>query len=117
MNTSSLPEPNQPIFLTEEQVQFRIDGSLTSALAKVAQHLWPRPGVTIKVSDVERNPQPIPESSSDPSPKGVSRFPITSEGPTKVQLENGAWIAVVANSWFPFQKGIITESSTRLCAR
>ena len=104
MSTSSLPEPNQPIFLTEEQVQFRIDGSLTSAPAKVTQHLWPRPGVTIKVSDVERNPQPIPESSSDPAPKGVLRLPLTSEGPTKVQLENGAWIAVVPNSWFPFQK-------------
>ena len=83
MSTSSQPEPNQPILLAETQVQFHIDGRLTSAQARVTQHLWPRPGVTIKVSDIERNPQPIPQDASDPAPKGVVRFPITSAGPTK----------------------------------
>ena len=100
----SQPEPNQPIFLTEEQVQFRIDGSLTSAPARVTQQLWPRPGVTIKVSGVTRNPQPISESSSESDSKRVVRYPITSEGPAKVQLENGVWVAVVPTSWITFQQ-------------
>ena len=104
MNIPSQPEPNQPIFLTEEQVQFGIDGSLTAAQARITQHLWPRPGVTIKVSEVTRNPQPISESSSDSAPKGVLRLPLTSEGPAKVQLENGVWIAVVPTSWITFQQ-------------
>ena len=37
MSTSSLPEPNEPIFLTETQVKFHIYGSLTSAPASVTQ--------------------------------------------------------------------------------
>ncbi|MDE2715775.1 MAG: hypothetical protein OXI33_02025 [Chloroflexota bacterium] len=102
MSTFSLPQLNQPIFLTETQVQFHIDGNLTSAPATITQHLWPRPGVVIRVSEVARNPQPISENSSDPAPKGA--LPILSEGPTKVQLDNGVWIAVVPNSWIPFQE-------------
>ena len=104
MNTPSLPEPNQPILLAETRVKFQIDGNLTSAPATVTQQLWPRPAVIIKVSDVARNPQPIAESSSDSAPKGVLRLPLTSEGPTKVQLENGVWIAVVPTSWITFQQ-------------
>ena len=104
MSTSSLPESNQPIFLTETQVQFHIDGNLTSAPARVTQQLWPRPAVIINVSDVVRNPQSIPQDSSDQAPRSGLIFPLTSEGPTKVQLENGAWVAVVPTSWFPFQQ-------------
>ena len=104
MCESSLPEPNQPIFLTETQVQFVIDGSLTSAPARVMQHLWPSPGVTVKVSNVARNPQPIPLSSSDPAREGVSVLPTMSEGPSMVQLDNGRWIRVVPSSWLPFQQ-------------
>ena len=104
MGTSSLPEPNQPIFLAEAQVQFHIDANLTSAPARITQLLWPRPTVMIEVSDVARNPQSISEDSSDSGSKRVVRFPITSEGPTKLQLENGVWVAVVPTSWFPFQQ-------------
>ena len=104
MSNSSLPESNQAIFLTESQVQFHIDGKLTFAPARVTQQLWPRPSVLIKVSDVARNPQSLSEVSSDSGSKRVVKFPFTSEGPKKVQLENGVWIAVVPTSWFPFQQ-------------
>ena len=102
MNTPSLPEPNQPILLAETRVKFHIDGNLTSASARVTQQLWLRPSVIIKVSDVARNPQPISESLSDSAPKSV--LPLLSEGPSKVQLENGVWIAVVPTPWLTFQQ-------------
>ena len=102
MNTPSLPESYQPILLAETRVKFQIDGNLTSAPARVTQQLWPRPSVIIKVSDVARAPQPISESLSDSVPKSV--LPLLSEGPAKVQLENGAWIAVVPTSWLTLQQ-------------
>lgn len=104
MSKSSLPESNRPIFLAEAQVQFHIDGKLTSAPARVTQQLWPRPAVILKVSDVARNPQWISESSSDTASKRVLEIPFASEGPRKVQLENGVWVAVVPTSWITSQQ-------------
>ena len=103
MSTSPESKPSHPILLAEMQVHFKIDGSLTSAPAKIIQRLWPRPFVTIEVSNVARNPQPFAQSSSDPPQKGVLTFPIT-EGPSVVQLESGVCVEVVPTSWLPFQK-------------
>ena len=104
MNTSQPSKPNQSILLAEMQVQFKIDGSLTSAPGRVVQRLWPRPFVTIEVFNVARNPQPIAQSSSDPASKSSLTYPLLSDGPSMVQLDSGKWIEVVPTSWHPFQQ-------------
>ena len=105
MNTSQPSKPNQPILLAEMQVQFKIDGSLTSAPGRVVQRLRPSPFVTVEVFNVARNPQPSAQSSSGPAAKSILTFPlIMSEGPSMAQLESGMWIEVVPTSWFPHQQ-------------
>ena len=86
-------EPNKDILLAEMQVEFTIDGRLVSAPARVIQRLWPSPQVSIEVSSVARHPQPIAQDAYSKT------FPIASEGPSYVQLEDGRRLSVVPSTW------------------
>ena len=99
METSPKTEHTTPILLAEMGVQFTIDGRLVSAPASVFQLLWPSPRVIVKVSDVPRDPQPLPKSTSESASKIVRSFPLTSEGPSTVLFENGMQVKVVPSSW------------------
>ena len=65
-----MSEPNQPALLAELQVQFTLDGRFVSAPSRVFQRLWPSPQVVFEISNVQRDPQPISQSTSG------STFPL-----------------------------------------
>lgn len=96
-------ETRQPILLGDLQVQFKIDGQMVSAPARVFQHLWPTPLVVFEVSEVPRNPQRVSQKTSASGECTVSRFPLTSEGPSELILDTGVRVGVVTSSWFPQQ--------------
>ena len=94
---------NQPIPLGEMEVEFEIDGRKVCAHAKALERLTPSPSLVLEVSNVSREPLPLAGSLSEPKSRYVMTWPITSEGPSTVQLENGMQIRVVPTSWFPHQ--------------
>ena len=94
-----MSEPNQPILLAEMQVQFTIDGMVVAAPARVFQRLWPSPQVVFEISNVQRDPQPISQGTPGSTQQTVSTFPVMSEGPSTVQLENDTQTKVVPTSW------------------
>ena len=98
-----MSDPNQPILLDELQVQFTIDGRLVSASARVFQRLWPRPQVVFEIANIQRDPQPISQSTPGSTEQTVSTFPLMSEGPSTIQLENGTQTRVVPSSWLLHQ--------------
>ena len=104
MKTPSMSSANEPILLAEMQVQFAVDGRSISAPAKITYRLWPNPCVVIEVSNIARDPQPLTQDPTDCSAENVLSFPLTSEGPSFVQLENGMWVEVVPEPWLFHQQ-------------
>ena len=110
-----MPEPNQAILLAEMDAEFVIDGRLVSAPARVLERLLPYPQVVIEVSNVPREPEPMSPSASDQQSPTVVTFPITSEGPSTVQLDNGMRVKVVASSWVLNQTEMILHLQESPC--
>ena len=104
-----MSEPNQPILLAEMQVQFTIDGRVVAAPARVFQRLWPSPQVVFEISNVQRDPQPISQGTPGSTQQTVSNFPVMSEGPSTIQLEDGTPTKVVPSSWLFHQDDAVLQ--------
>ena len=103
MDKMPVQEANQLIPLGEMEVGFEIDGRMVHAHAKALERLNQKPRVVLEVSNVPRQPLPLAGSPSEPITQNVVSFPITSEGPSRVQLENGRRVPIVPTSWLPLQ--------------
>ena len=103
MDEMPIQEANQPIPLGEMEVEFEIDGRMVRAHAKALERLIPSPDLVLEVSNVPREPRPLDGSPYEATTPSVRSFPITSEGPSTVQLENGRQVPIVPTSWSLFQ--------------
>ena len=113
MDKMPVQEANQPIPLGEMEVEFEIDGRMVRAPAKALELLTPSPRLVLEVSNVPREPRPLDGSPYKSTTPSVRSFPITSEGPSTVQLGDGRRVPVVPTSWHSLQDHAVLHLQER----
>ena len=91
----------ESVLLAETNIEFVLDGRTIRVPARVIESFTPIPRVVFEVTDVPREPQTTVETQIGGT--DVINVPLTSEGPSTIDIESGLQVPVVPSSWIYLQ--------------